>query len=55
MAIPASTVDWHLVDEIGFKNSLLRWVPHMLPEELRQKRIELKGQLLEHLESERRV
>ena len=55
MGIPASTVYFHLVEKIGFKNYFLRWVPHMLTEELRQKRVELAQQLLELLERQRRV
>jgi hypothetical protein len=32
LGIPASPVDLHLVEKIGFKNYFLRWVPHMLTE-----------------------
>jgi hypothetical protein len=55
LGIPASTVYWHLVEKIVFKNSLFRWVPHTLTDELGQKRIELAGQSLELLESQRSV
>jgi hypothetical protein len=55
LGIPASTVYLHLVEKIGFKHYFLRWVRHMLTEELRQKRVELSRQLLELLESQRGV
>jgi hypothetical protein len=55
LSIPASTVYLHLVEKIGFKNSFLCWVPHMLTEELPQKRVELSRQLLRLLESQRGV
>jgi hypothetical protein len=55
LSIPASTVYLPLVEKIGFKNYFLRWVPPMLTEELRQKRVELARQLLELLESQRGV
>jgi hypothetical protein len=55
LGIPASTVYLHLVEKIGLQNYFLRWVPHMLTEELRQKRVELSRQLLELLESQRGV
>jgi hypothetical protein len=55
LGVPASTVYLHLVEKIGFKNYFLRWVPHILTEELRQKRVELARQLLELLESQRGV
>jgi hypothetical protein len=42
--IPASIISIHLVEKIGLKNLLLRWVPHALTSELRQKRVELAGQ-----------
>jgi hypothetical protein len=41
LEIPASTVYFHLVEKIGFKNYLLRGVPHLLTDELRLKRAEL--------------
>jgi hypothetical protein len=43
LAIPASPIYWHFVEKTGFKNYFLRWVPPMLTDELRQKRIELAG------------
>jgi hypothetical protein len=55
LGISASTVYLHLVENIGFKNYFLRWVPHMLTEKLRQKRVELSRQLLELLKSQRGV
>jgi hypothetical protein len=55
LAIPASTMYLHLVEKIAFKNYFLRWVEHMLTDELRQKRVELSRQLLELLESQRGV
>jgi hypothetical protein len=55
LGIPVSTVYLHVVEKIGFKNYFLRWVPHMLTEELRQKRVELSRQLLELLESQRGI
>jgi hypothetical protein len=39
--IPASTVYFHLVEKIGFKNYLLRWVSHLLTDEPALKRVEL--------------
>jgi hypothetical protein len=41
LGIPASTVYSHLVERIGFKNYILRWVPHMWTGELREKRVQL--------------
>jgi hypothetical protein len=55
LGIPASTVLWHFVEKIGFKNSLLRSVQHTLTDDFRRKRIELAGQSLELLESQRSV
>jgi hypothetical protein len=55
LGIPASTVDSHLVERIGFKNYILRWVPHMLTVELREKRVQLSTQLLQLLESQQRI
>jgi hypothetical protein len=37
MGIPASTGYWHLVEKNAFKNYLLRWAPHVLTDELREK------------------
>jgi hypothetical protein len=53
--IPASTIHSHLVEKIGLKKFLLRWVPHTLTSQLRQKRVELSSQLLQVLESQQRV
>jgi hypothetical protein len=53
--MPASIVYSHLVERIGFKNYLLRWVPHMLTMELRQKRVQLSTELLEVLENQQRI
>jgi hypothetical protein len=50
LGIPASPVYFHLVEKIGFKKYLLRWVPHLLTDEPRLKRVELARQLLELLE-----
>jgi hypothetical protein len=36
LAIPASTVYSHLIERMRFKNYLLRWIPHVLTEELRE-------------------
>jgi hypothetical protein len=36
LGIPASTVYLHLVEKIGFNNYFLRWVRHILTEELRR-------------------
>jgi hypothetical protein len=55
LGIPASTVYLHLVEKIGFNNYFLRWVPHMLTQELPQKRVELSRQRLELLESQRGI
>jgi hypothetical protein len=55
LGIPASTVYSHLVERIGFKNYLLRWIPHMLTADVRQKRVELSKQLFPVLESQQRV
>jgi hypothetical protein len=44
-----------LVEKIGFRNSFLRWVPPVLADELRRKRVELAGQLLELVESQRSI
>jgi hypothetical protein len=44
-----------LLEKIGFKNYLLRWVLHLLTDELRPKRVELARQLLELLEDQRIV
>jgi hypothetical protein len=52
---PASTVYSHLVEKTGPKDFLLRWVPHMLTGELRQKRVELAGQFLRVLEGQQKV
>jgi hypothetical protein len=41
LSIPASTAYSHLVEKFGFKNNFVLWVPHMLAEELWQKRFEL--------------
>jgi hypothetical protein len=55
LEIPASTVYFHLVEKIGLKNLLLRWVSHMSTSKLRQKRIELSSQLPRMLESQQTV
>jgi hypothetical protein len=55
VGIPISTVYLHLVEKIGFKNDFLRSVPHMLTEQLRQKRVKLSRQWLELRESQRGV
>jgi hypothetical protein len=49
------TVYFHLVEKNGFKNYLLRWVPPLLTDEGRLKRVELARQLLELLEDQRIV
>jgi hypothetical protein len=53
LEIPASII--YLVEKIGLKIFLLRWVPHALTSELRQKSVELSSQLLQVLESRQRV
>jgi hypothetical protein len=53
--IPASPVYFHLVEKIGFKSSALRWVPHLLTDELWLKRVELVRESLERLEDQRIV
>jgi hypothetical protein len=55
LGIPASTGYFHLVEKIRFKNYLLRWVPHLLTDELRLKQVKLARQLLELLEDQRIV
>jgi hypothetical protein len=55
LGIPASTVYLDLGEKIGFKNYFFLWVPHILTEEPRQKRVELSRQLLELLESQQGV
>jgi DNA-binding transcriptional MerR regulator len=55
LKIPASRLYCHLVERIGFKNFLVRWVPHTLASELRQKRVELSSQLVRVLENHQRV
>jgi hypothetical protein len=55
LGISGSRAYWHVVEKIGFKNYFFRWVPHTVIAELRQKRIELAGQLPELLESQRSV
>ena len=55
LGIAPSTVYSRLVETLGFKNYILRWVPHILTAELRQKRVEFARQLLEVLESQRVV
>jgi chorismate mutase len=50
--ILGSTIYSHLVEKIGFKPFLLRWVPHRLTSKLQQKRVELSSQLLRVLESQ---
>jgi hypothetical protein len=55
LEIPVSIIYSHLVEKIGRQNFLLRWVPHTLTNELRQKRVELSNQLLWVLESQQRV
>jgi hypothetical protein len=46
LSIPALMIYLHLVEKIGLKTLLLRWVPHTLTGELRQKQVEPVGQLL---------
>jgi hypothetical protein len=53
--IPASTTHSHLLQKIRFTSSLLLWVPHVLTGQLRQKRVEPAGQLLQILEGQQRV
>jgi hypothetical protein len=55
LKIHASTIYLHLIEKIGLKIGLLRWVPHTLTNELRQKRVERSSQLLHMLESQQRV
>jgi hypothetical protein len=43
LEIHASTICEHFVEKIGLKIFLLRWVPHMLTSELRQKRARLSS------------
>jgi hypothetical protein len=54
LAIPASTVYSHLIERMRFRNYLLRWIPHVLTEELRKKRVDLSKESLQLLESQQR-
>jgi hypothetical protein len=53
LGIAPSTGYSRLVETLGFKNYILRWIPHILTAELRQKRVEFARQLLEVLENQR--
>jgi hypothetical protein len=55
LEITASIIYRHSVKKICLKIVLLRWVPHALAAELRQKRVEFSSQLLRALESQQRV
>jgi hypothetical protein len=44
-----------MVEKIGFKIFLLRWIPHELIDELRKQRDELAQQLLRVLKSQQRI
>jgi hypothetical protein len=46
LSIPVSTIYIHLVEKLGLKHFLLRWVPYTLTSELSQRRVELAGLLL---------
>jgi hypothetical protein len=54
LGILAWTVRSALLEKIGCKNVLRRWIPHRLTGELRVKRVKLAGQLLRALESQQR-
>jgi DNA-binding transcriptional ArsR family regulator len=47
--IAPSTVYSHLVEQLGFRNYILRCLPHILTNQLRQKRVSLATTLLEVL------
>jgi hypothetical protein len=55
LEIPFSPNYSHLVEKKGLQNFLLRWVPHTLTNELRQKRVELSSQLFRVPESQQRI
>jgi hypothetical protein len=55
LAVSASTVYSHLIERIGFKNDLLRWIPHVLTDDPRQRRVDLSRELLQLLRSQQRV
>jgi hypothetical protein len=52
---PASTIYSLWVEKTGLTIFLIRWVPHTLTGEMRQKRVELAGELLRVLEGQQRV
>jgi hypothetical protein len=54
LAISASTGYSHLIERMRFNNYLLRWIPHVLTEELWKKRVDLSKELLQLLESQQR-
>jgi hypothetical protein len=46
LAVSASTVYSHLIEKMGFKDELLRWIPHVLTEDLHQGRVDLSRKSL---------
>jgi hypothetical protein len=51
---PASTVHLHLATSLNMKSQPFKWVPHFLDDDLRAKRLEGAGQLLDVLQAQER-
>jgi hypothetical protein len=55
LEIPKTTVWRRLTESLQFKSRHFKWVPYMLTDELRQKRIEGSCTLLNVLEAQQRI
>jgi len=54
VGVDASTVLRRLTQSLGFQSRLLKWVPHKLTDELKQKRVVMALDLLKQLEFEQK-